>query len=333
MIISKTPYRISFFGGGTDYPLWYLENGGEVLSATINKYLYLTCRYLPPFFDHKYRIVWSVIEKVKQIKMIKHNAVRKILSEMKVKKGLELHYDGDLPAQSGMGSSSAFVVGLINVLYAFQNKILSKKDLANKSLFFEQNILKEVVGSQDQIATAYGGFNSIKFFKNGKYKVKKFLINKKKIFNLSKKLVLVYSGNDRRSNDITSKYVHKLNKKKKQEMTTISEFVEKAKLFLNCGKLDDFGYLLGESWEKKKELSSYITSDKIDFLYDKAIKNGALGGKLLGAGGGGMMLFYVTDENFPKFKKAFIDYPVIPFEFESKGSSIIFNLNKDKIYE
>ncbi len=333
MIISKTPFRVSFFGGGTDYPSWYRKHGGEVLSTTINKYLYLTCRHLPPFFDHKYRNVWSIIEKVKKVDEIQHTAVRELLIHMKVKKGLELHYDGDLPAQSGMGSSSAFVVGLVNIFYAFKGKKLTKKNLADRSLFFEQNILKETVGSQDQIATAFGGFNSIKFFKNGSYKVEKFSIKKKVISNLSKNLVLIYSGNERRANDIAEKYAHTLSSQKKKEMKDIHKFVGKAKKLLNENKLDDFGYLIGESWHKKKELSENITSEKIEFLYNKAIKNGALGGKVLGAGGGGMMLFYVNEENSEKFNKAFKNSLIIPFKFEETGSSIIFNENSENIYE
>ena len=216
MIISKTPYRISFFGGGTDYPRWFKKNEGEVLSTTIDKYLYLTCRHLPPFFEHKYRNVWSIIEKVKTIEELKHNVVKNLFLHMNVKKGLELHYDGDLPAQSGMGSSSAYVVGLINILYSFKKIHLNKKLLADVSLFFEHKILKERVGYQDQVAAAYGGFNSIKFFKNGKYKVKKFSLKKKIISNLNKNLLLVYSGNERRASDIVGKYIDKLNLEKKR---------------------------------------------------------------------------------------------------------------------
>lgn len=332
MIISKTPYRISFFGGGTDYPNWYTKNGGEVLSTTINKYLYLTCRYLPPFFDHKYRVVWSIIEKENKIKNIKHYAVRKIFQKMKIKKGLELHYDGDLPAQSGMGSSSAFVVGLANILYTFKKKKFTKKFLANKSLFFEQNILKEVVGSQDQVATTYGGFNSIKFFKDGKYKVKSITNDKKIINDLEKKLFLVFTGIDRRASKIANHYVDKLNNKKKKEMKSIHEFVSKAKISLYKKNLDDFGFLLGESWEKKKELSDKITTPKIDYFYNKALQNGALGGKVLGAGGGGMMLFYVQEKKILQFKNAFKDLIHIPFEFEASGSKIIFNSNDENIF-
>ena len=291
MIMSKTPYRISFFGGGTDYPIWYKNNGGEVLSTTIDKYLYLTCRHLPPFFNHKHRIVWSQIEKVNSLDEIKHYAVKKIFKYMKIKKGLELHYDGDLPAQSGMGSSSAFVVGLMNLLHAFKGKELSKKVLANKSLFIEQRILNETVGSQDQISTSYGGFNSIKFYKNKTFSVNSFSIKKKIFSKLEKNLFIVYSGINRRANNIASKYVYELNKQKKQQMIEIQAFVKKAKIYLNKGMLDDFGYLIGESWQKKKELSNNISSTKIDHIYSLAMKNGALGGKVLGAGGGGMMVF------------------------------------------
>ena len=179
MIISKTPYRISFFGGGTDYPEWYLKNGGSVLSATIDKYIYITCRVLPPFFEHKYRVVWSKTERVKKISDIELNPVRVMLKKLKIKKGLEIHYDGDLPARSGMGSSSVFVVGLMNLFNHFKNTDIKKKKLAEDSIYFEQKILKEVVGSQDQVAAAYGGFNKIIFKKRGGFRVKPILIKKK----------------------------------------------------------------------------------------------------------------------------------------------------------
>jgi D-glycero-alpha-D-manno-heptose-7-phosphate kinase len=333
MIISKTPYRISFFGGGTDYSGWFKKNEGEVLSTTIDKYLYLTCRHLPPFFEHKYRNVWSIIEKVKTIEELKHSVVKNLFLHMNVKKGLELHYDGDLPAQSGMGSSSAYVVGLINILYSFKKIYLNKKLLADASLFFEHKILKERVGYQDQIAAAYGGFNSIKFFKNGEYKVKKFSLKKKIISNLNKNLLLVYSGNERRASDIVGKYIDKLNFEKKKEMKSIHDFVYKAKLFLRNEKLDDFGHLIGESWIKKKELSNSISTEKIDHIYNLGMKNGALGGKVLGAGGGGMMIFYVKEKDQEKFKLALKNFLVITFQFEDTGSSIILNTNKENIYE
>jgi D-glycero-alpha-D-manno-heptose-7-phosphate kinase len=325
MIISKTPYRISFFGGGTDYPSWYKNYGGEVISTTIDKYIYLTCRYLPEFFDHKYRIVYSQIELAKKVNDIKHIVVRELIKKTKIKKGLELHYDGDLPSQSGMGSSSSFVVGCMSIFFAMQNIKVSKEKLAKESVNFEQNILKEIVGSQDQIAATYGGFNSIKFCKNGTYSVQQIKLNKNTENNLNKKLLLLYTGNQRRANDIAKSYVNDLPKNKKKEMQLIYNLVHKAKVYLNNNSIDDFGDLLNESWFKKKELSKNISSELIDNIYSKALKNGALGGKILGAGGGGFFLFYVKEEKLVNFKKSFSNYPIIPFKFEKKGTHIIFN--------
>ena len=210
MIISKTPYRISFFGGGSDYPAWYVKNGGKVISSTIDKYIYISCRYLPPFFRHKYRIVWSRIESVKNIEQIKHQAVKEMLKESKIKKGLEIHYDGDLPARSGMGSSSVFVVGLMNVLNNFKGKKIKKEQLAQKSIYFEQKILKEVVGSQDQIAAAYGGFNKIKFFPGGNFSVSPINLNQRNIRKLNQNLVLLYTGVKRTAHHIANSYVKKI---------------------------------------------------------------------------------------------------------------------------
>ena len=328
MIISKTPYRISFFGGGTDYPEWYLKNDGEVISSTINKYVYLTCRYLPNFFDHKYRIVYSKIELARNSKDIEHKVVREIIKKYRINNGLELHYDGDLPAQSGMGSSSSFIVGCLNVISNLISNGYSKKKLADESLKFEQQVLKEVVGSQDQIATAYGGFNSIKFFKSGKYKVDKLNISSNSLKKLNSRLILLYTGNQRRAHDIASSYVFKLNKSKRKQMQNILDYVSQAKKFILNTQYDDFGNLLHESWIKKKELSKNISSDFIDEIYRKAQKNGALGGKILGAGGGGFFLFYVKKKNFVNFKKNFKEFPIIPFQFENNGSEIIFNYQK-----
>ncbi len=325
MLISKTPYRISFFGGGTDYPFWYKKYEGEVISTTIDKYIYLTCRYLPEFFDHKYRIVYSKIELAKNINQIQHVVVRKLLKHIKFKKGLELHYDGDLPAQSGMGSSSSFIVGCINILFNIQNLRLSKKKLAEESLNFEQKILKEIVGSQDQIAASYGGFNSIKFLKNGSHIIENLKIDKKIETKLNNRLVLLYTGNQRRANDIAKTYVDRLTSEKKIQMMEIKSYVDKAKNYLRRGKLDDFGDLLNESWHKKKELSKNISSNLIDDIYLKAIKCGSLGGKILGAGGGGFFLFYISEDKLQNFKRAFSKFPLISFKFEKEGSKIIFN--------
>lgn len=325
MIISKTPYRISFFGGGTDYPEWYKKFGGEVISTTIDKYIYISARYLPPFFKHKYRIVYSKVETVKKVKDIQHIVVRELIKESKIKKGIELHYDGDLPAKSGMGSSSSFIVGCMNVFLSLKKKLNEKKHLANKSLNFEQNILKEIVGSQDQVASSYGGFNSIKFSKDGTFLVTPIKINKSIKEKLNRRLFLVFTGYQRRAHDFASLYVKDLSTNKISEMNSIQKHVFISKKFLNDGKLDDFGYLLDESWNKKKELSKHISSDYIDKIYNRGIKNGALGGKILGAGGGGFLLFYVDENKIAKFKKSLKNFTIIPFKFENKGSKIIFN--------
>ena len=293
MIVSKTPYRISFFGGGSDYPEWYLKNGGEVISATIDKHIYLTCKNLPNFFNLKYRIIYSKIENINKISNINHNAVRAALKYSNIKDGLELHYHGDLPARSGMGSSSSFLVGLLNVLNAYENKKISKQNLAYKSIKFEQKILKEKVGSQDQIAATYGGFNSIKFFKNNTFQVNSFKSKKNFIDKLSRNLILVYTGINRTAHNIANSFVSELNKKKSGNINRILSYVDEAKKIINNGDPRDFGLLLHEAWIEKKELSKLISTKKIDDLYMFGLKNGALGGKLLGAGGGGFLLFYV----------------------------------------
>jgi len=329
MIISKTPYRISFFGGGSDYPSWYIENGGAVLSTTIDKYIYISCRYLPPFFEHKYRIVWSQMENVKAINEIKHRAVKEMLKYYKIKSGLEIHYDGDLPATSGMGSSSVFVVGLMNLLNNFQGKKIKKKMLAQKSIHFEQKILKDVVGSQDQVAATYGGFNKITFKTGGGFNVHPISIKKKTLNKLNRNLLLVYTGISRTAHDIAKGYINKLHKSKKSHILQISSFVGEATKTLRNGDVNNFGKLLHESWLEKKRLSSSISNSSIDEIYNNAINKGALGGKLLGAGGGGFFLFYVPYFKQKNFIKHFRKLITIPFKFSSEGSTILFK-NIDK---
>ena len=324
MIITKTPYRISFFGGGSDYPDWYRKHGGMVLSTTIDKYIYISCRFLPKFFKHKYRIVWSKIENVKDINQIQHRAVKTLLKHLKIKQGMEIHYDGDLPARSGMGSSSCFAVGLIKALYKIKNKDLSKNELARKTIHFEQKIMKEVVGSQDQTITSYGGFNKIIFSKNNKIQVKKISFNKN-IRSLNKNLVLIYTGINRTAHKIANTYVKKLTKSKKYQIEKIMSYVNEGKKILESGNVDDFGRLLNNSWHEKKSLSNLITNKKIDELYDEAIRCGALGGKLLGAGGGGFLLMYMSKENAKKFFKRHKSIINIPFNFTKDGSQIILN--------
>jgi D-glycero-alpha-D-manno-heptose-7-phosphate kinase len=324
MIISKTPYRISFFGGGTDYPAWYLKNGGSVISTTIDKYIYISCRNLPPFFNHKHRILWSLNEKVKKISEIKHKPTREMMKMFKVKDGLEIHYDGDLPARSGMGSSSVFVVGLMNALSNYFGKTLNEKELAKKSINFEQQNLKEIVGSQDQIAAAYGGFNKIIFNTNEDFKIKRFSHKSKSIKKLNKNLVLLYTGLERTAHEIAKSFVHKLKSSKKYHIKEIAKFVDEGEKLLKQENCDDFGRLLHESWIEKKSLSPLITNSSIDLIYNKALDRGALGGKLLGAGGGGFLLFYVPFHRQKNFIRYFKNLINIPFNFSSEKSQIIF---------
>jgi len=330
MIISRTPYRISFFGGGSDYPQWYLRNGGEVICSSINKYIYISCRNLPPFFKHKHRIVYSKMEEVSDLKNISHQAFRECLflfkKNMKCNSGFEMHYDGDLPAKSGMGSSSAFVVGLLNLLNNFfLKKNISKKNLTLKSLFLEQKILKEIVGSQDQVIASYGGFNSIKFMQSGDIKVTPIIKNLNVLKDFSSRFFLVFTGINRIANSIAKTYIKKLDKTKRGSIFEILEHVKLAKFFLSNNNFDDFGLLLNETWKIKKALSASVSSYKINSIYNKGIINGAIGGKLLGAGGGGFFLFYVPKDNQTFFVKNMKNFIVIPFEFENYGSQIIFD--------
>ena len=322
MIITKTPYRISFFGG-SDYPEWYKKFGGSVLSTTIDKFIYISCRELPPFFEHKYRIVWSKIENVKEINQIQHSIVKKLLQYNKIKSGLEIHYDGDLPARSGMGSSSSFSVGLICALIKFQKKNISNINLAKQAINFEQKIMKETVGSQDQVATSIGGFNKIKFLKNEKIIIKKIL--SKNLKKLNSNLLLLYTGIQRNASIIANNYVHKLSNQKEKNIRKIIEKVDLGEKIIKSGNLDDFGELLHETWIEKKNLSSSVSNNKIDELYKICMENGAKGGKLLGAGGGGFLLIYIKNEKKKKLLNKLKNITNIPFKFSDEGCEVILN--------
>jgi len=323
MIITKTPYRISFFGGGSDYPQWYKKFGGSVLSTTIDKFVYISCRRLPPFFEHKYRVVWSKIENVKKINQIKHLTVKKLLKHYEINSGLEIHYDGDLPARSGMGSSSSFSVGLMHALIKYQKKNISKINLAKKAINFEQNIMNEIVGSQDQVAASVGGFNKIEFQKNEKILIKKII--SKNLKKLNSNLLLLYTGVQRNASTIASSYVNKLTNQKERNIRKIIEKVDLGEQFIKNGDLDSFGELLNEMWIEKKNLSTSISNNQINDLYQMSIENGAKGGKLLGAGGGGFMLIYIKNEKKNKFLKKLKNITNIPFKFSDRGSEVILN--------
>ena len=324
MIITKTPYRISFFGGGSDYPSWYKKNGGAVLSTTIDKYIYISCRFSPNYFKKKYRIVWRKIENVQRVNQINHKAVRELLKNLKIKPGLEIHYYGDLPARSGMGSSSCFTVGLMQSLCRIKKIKLTKSKLANKSIHFEQKIMREVVGSQDQTSASFGGFNKIMFNKNGSINVKKIASNKN-LKKLNENLILIYTGINRTAHKIANRYVNKLTTVKRDQINRIISYVRDGENILNSGEVDDFGRLLHDAWMEKKALSNLISNSKINEIYEKAMEYGALGGKLLGAGGGGFLLMYMKEKQRKVFFKKYRSLINIPFNFTTSGSEVIFD--------
>ncbi len=325
MIISRTPFRISFFGGGTDYPDWYLKEGGAVLSTTIDKYCYLTCRQLPPFFADKHRIVWSHIETVSTISAILHPAVREGLKFLGFddSMGLEIHHQGDLPARTGMGSSSAFAVGLIKAMTALQGRIIGKHELALQAIELEQQVLKECVGSQDQVAAAYGGLNLIYFLPSGDIRVEPVTIPKARIEELDQSLMMFYTGTTRFASEIAAKVVANMGSKQ-QQLRQMRGMVDRAIEILNSDTdLTAFGELLHQSWLLKRELSSAISNSVVDGIYDTARENGAIGGKLLGAGDAGFMIFFVPPEKQEDVRQALAQYLRVPFSFETEGSTII----------
>ena len=324
MIISRTPFRISFFGGGTDYPVWYRKEGGSVLSTTIDKYCYLSCRHLPPFFDHKHRIVYSKVELINKIQEIQHPAVKACFKFLDVKEGVEIHHDGDLPARTGLGSSSSFTVGLLHSLYAMRGIMPTKQRLAKEAIHVERNILKENVGSQDQIAVSYGGFNKINFYQDGNFEVEPIVIKRSKLDSLQKNIMLYFTGFSRIASNIAGKQI-KNTPKKKKELSEMQQMVDEAKDILSNGhSINDFGKLMHESWLLKRSLSDKISNTDIDQIFDSAQRAGALGGKLLGAGGGGFMILFVRPEHQPKVRQKLKKLLEVKFRFEFSGSQIIF---------
>ena len=312
MIINRTPFRISFFGGGTDYPSWYLKHGGSALCTAINKYCYISCRTLPPFFEHKVRIVYSKIELCKSLEQVQHPAVRETLRFLKFNSGLEVHHDGDLPARSGMGSSSSFTVGFLHALYAIQGIMPSKKQLAEESIHIEQDMIKETVGSQDQVCAAYGGLNHIIFSTNGEINVRPLTLSISRMEDLNSHLMLFYTGIKRTASDVAKSYVEDFDNKHKL-LQRIGKMVDEGISILHGNaSICKFGELLHETWLLKKSLSS------------RARKAGAIGGKITGAGGGGFLLLFVSPSKQDNVREALGEQILVPFRFEFNGSQIIF---------
>lgn len=330
MIITRTPFRISFFGGGTDYPVHYKEHGGAVLSTTINKYCYINCRYLPPFFDHKYRIRYTKREETKNVSEIEHPSVRECLKFVNAEKGIEMVHTSDIPARSGIGSSSAFTVGFLNALYALSGKMVTKRQLAREAIHIEQSIIKENVGSQDQVAAAFGGINKIEFGGDREFYVTPMTIKENKLNMLQDSLMFFYTGIVRNASEIAGEQINATPSKKK-ELDLMIEIVDEAVNILNADSddIDDFGRLLHKSWKIKRSITNLITNGKIDQIYDTALKAGALGGKLLGAGGGGFVLFYVPPEYQARVKEKLRNILLVPFRFENLGSQVIMYSTQD----
>jgi D-glycero-alpha-D-manno-heptose-7-phosphate kinase len=328
VIITRTPFRISFFGGGTDYPDWFREHGGAVLATSIDKYCYLTVRHLPPFFEHKHRIVWSQVELTRDVAEIQHPAVRAILADMNghdEMDGYEIHHDGDLPARAGLGSSSSFAVGLIHAMHALNGRMVSKQELARQAIRIEQEVLCENVGCQDQVTTAHGGFNRVDFHRNGGIDVNPIILPRDRLARLQDSMLLVFSGISRFASDIAAKQIENL-KVRSNELTAMRDMVDEATTILaSCDDpIEKFGRLLDQSWKLKRGLASGVTTSRVDEIYEAAIAAGAYGGKLLGAGGGGFMLFVVPDERKQTVKDRLQALVNVHFRFDTSGSKILY---------
>lgn len=328
MIIARTPFRISFFGGGTDYPVWYRQNGGRVLSATINKYSYINARWLPPFFDYKHRIRYYRQEEVNSIDEIGHPSVRECARFMGVTDGLEVVHNADLPARSGLGSSSTFTVGMLHALYALRNRMPTKRELALNAISIEQEVLKEAVGSQDQVAAAFGGMNYIEFGGAGEVEVTSLILSPSRLSELQESLMLCFTGFARTASDIAVVQIANT-PEKTAELREMDALCREGVRILSdeSTPLRQFGELLGRQWGLKKRMSDLISTREIDKIYDAGILAGAVGAKLLGAGGGGFMLFFAPKEMHENIKRALPDKKFIPFRFEWSGSKIVYHSN------
>jgi len=326
MIITSTPLRISFFGGGTDYPLWYREHGGATLATTIDKSCYITCRRLPPFFEFHSRVSYSKVENVWDNKAIEHPSVRGCLQFLGIDDGVEIHHVADLPARTGLGTSSAFTVGLLLGLYALREKIRDKHTLAAEAIHIEQDLIQEAVGSQDQVCAAYGGFNRINFHQSGEIEVNRVLASPSRLADLEQHLALYFTGFARTASEIAQEQL-RVTPERKTELNLMLQLVDEAEAIVRSSTraLDDFGRLLHENWKIKRTLTRKITNASIDEIYEAGLSAGALGGKLLGAGAGGFMLFYVPPERRAALRERLKNLLCVPFSFSSKGSHVVVN--------
>lgn len=324
MIISRTPFRISLFGGGTDYPTWFREHGGAVIGTAIDKYCYISVRRLPPFFEHKSKIVYSKVELVKETAEIEHPAVRGILTDQGVTDGLEIHHDADLPARSGLGSSSSFTVGLLNALNALNARMISKRDLGREAIRIEQDVLKEDVGCQDQLWAAYGGFNRIDFHQDGTFSVMPFILPPARRTELAQSLMMFFTGFSRFATDFAQDQIKNMNSRKNQ-LRMIRSLVDSAADILLDPKtpLRELGELMHQSWQIKRELAASVSNSQIDDIYEAGRDAGAVGGKLLGAGGGGFMVLLVDPEKRAQVRERLRKLIHVNVGFDTDGSKIV----------
>lgn len=323
MIITKTPFRMSFFGGGTDMPEFFNEYGGAVLSTTFDKYCYVNVRHLPPFFDYTSELVYSKNERVTEVDKIEHPLIKNAMKMLDMHE-LRINYESDLPARTGLGTSSSFAVGMLSAFYALKGKYADKRKLADNAIKLERELCNEAGGWQDQIAASFGGFNRINFNSDG-YEVIKVIISPERKKLLNDNLMLFFTGFTRISAQIQESTKTSISQKTEQ-LKQMLKLVDEAEMVLTDPErdLDDFGRLLDTTWKLKRQTGNKVTSGSIDDLYEKGLKAGALGGKLLGAGGGGFLLFYVRKEQQEAVRNALKDLLYVPFEFENSGTRVIY---------
>ncbi len=324
MVITRTPFRISFFGGGTDYPVWYREHGGAVLGGAIDKYCYITCRYLPPFFAHHSRAIYSKIENVARNEDFEHPSVRACLAHLGVADGVEIHHDADLPARTGLGTSSAFTVGMLHALHALRGELRDRAELAAEAIHVEQVLLQENVGAQDQAFAAHGGFNLIRFGQDGTVSVQPVVAAPERLEQLQRHFMLFFTGFTRTASEIARQQIANT-PKRQDELAAMQRMVDSAAKVLtdSACPLSEFGALLDETWQLKRRLAANISNAALDDIYAAGRSAGALGGKLLGAGGGGFMLLFVPPECQARVRQTLDRLLLVPFKFSIRGSELI----------
>lgn len=331
MIITKTPFRMSFFGGGTDIPDYFNVHRGAVLSSTFDKYCYVTVRHLPRFFEWKTQLTYSKTEYVNSYEEIQHPAIRNAMKMLDMHE-LRLTYDADLPARSGLGTSSSFAVGMLGAFHALKGRYMSKRELADEAIYLERNLCQEMGGWQDQIAASFGGFNRIDFSADG-YQIRPIIISSQRKFELNERLMMFFTGFTRISSQIQSLNANTENRDKFLKLQRMYELVNEAERVLTdkTADLDDFGRLLDYTWMMKRQVGNAVSNNDIDHIYEVGRAAGALGGKILGAGGGGFMIFYVQPEHQGAVRRAMKDLLFIPFQFENEGMQVIYYMPEDYV--